>query len=188
LERNATLSEYLSGSLFAPAQRCPATEILDNQIDEESDGTYTLRARIRLGLDGLHPRIADIEEVISLPIDAPELTISLRATLDGEKEALMVVEVPLRLGGSSLTLTLNGQTSTIHELEHPEVSSVQLADERGAHVNLALEPALNVWIAPLRTTIRDLTGYRAADEGILVIPFLCLENEARAVLKFTIGS
>jgi len=177
VDGDVTPDEFFSGTVDRAGQHAPGTEVLENGIDEEGDCSFTLRVRSQLRLDGVRPRVATVYKATAVPIDAPEVAIALDVELEGEGDALLAIEIPLRLGTTAPGLSVNGEPCELRQTEHPEVTSVRIEGE-GAPIDIAIEPALNVWVLPVRTTVRDLGGYRAVDHGVVVVPVVRVENKA----------
>ena len=41
---------------------------------------------------------------------------------------------------------------------------------------------------PVRTTLRDLQGYKPVDQGVLVVPVIRIENEVEATITLSLGA
>ncbi|MFC1611477.1 alpha-amylase/4-alpha-glucanotransferase domain-containing protein, partial [Myxococcota bacterium] len=183
LDPDATATEFFSGSLDRSPQERPQAEILEHQIDEEGDGTYTFGIRNTLRLGGVRARDAVVEKTIAIPIDAAELTMSYSATVQGQGGALLAVELPFRLGVGESKVLLGGEVIEARETECPDVKNIRVEGSDGTAVDLDIEPALDVWLLPVRTTVRDLDGYRPVEHGMVVVPIIRVEDQARAVIK-----
>jgi hypothetical protein len=186
VDGDVTPDVFFSGTVDRAGQRAPGTEVLENGIDEEGDCSFTLRVRSPLRLDGVRPRVATVYKAIAVPIDAPEIAIAVDVELEGDGDALLAMEIPLRLGTMPPQLSINGESCELRQTEYPEVTSVRIEGE-GVPVDIALEPALDVWVLPVRTTLRDLGGYRGVDHGVVVVPVVRVENKASARVTVRIG-
>jgi hypothetical protein len=189
LDADVTPDELFSGTVDRSAQELPATEVLENRIDETGDCSYTLRVRSRLRLDGIRPRVATVYKATVLAIDAPKVSMAFDVELEGDGDALLALEVPLRLGTTTPRLHVDGESIETNRTVYPEVSELRV-DGDGRPVLLRMNPPLDVWVLPVRTTLRDLDGYRAVDQGLVAVPVLPVENRAsmRVVLQVGDGS
>ncbi|MEE8408008.1 MAG: alpha-amylase/4-alpha-glucanotransferase domain-containing protein [Myxococcota bacterium] len=178
LDADAVAGEFFSGALESGPATDPV-EVLQNAIDEEGNGTYTLETRRRCTLQGVRPRTVTITRTLSVPIDAAEIKLDYNLELEGEGGALLAIEIPVRLGSGPLRLTINDGVVDTIEAEHPDATRVSVQAEDDSAVQLKLEPAQDVWVLPIRTTLRDLEGYRAVDQGVVVVPVVRLEGRGQ---------
>ncbi|OGQ89025.1 MAG: hypothetical protein A2289_18595 [Deltaproteobacteria bacterium RIFOXYA12_FULL_58_15] len=187
LEADATATEYFSGSLDTKKQVRPKFEISANAIDEEGDGAYTLRLIEELTIDGLRPRKGSVNKMLSLPIDAALLRFEYDVSVEGEGGSLFAIEVPLRIGVEAPTLFANGEAVAMTETELADVTQVLLESDDGAVVALDFEQPTDIWILPVRTTIRDLDGYREVEQGVVIVSVTRVEQNARVAMTLSVG-
>ncbi len=180
LEVDVSPSELFAGRVGALA--ATPSELLENRIDEEGDVCYRLRLRATHGLDGLRPTRVTLDKELTLPLDAAELRLVYQAEVE-PAPALLAVELPLRLGASPAELWCNGEARPLVEATLPAVGELRLLDRDGCGVGLSLEPAQEVWVTPLATTVRDLAGYRPVSQGVFLVVAIRLEGSTRAALS-----
>lgn len=130
--------------------------------------------------------MASIEKTISMPIDACELTLDYTVSLEGEGGAIVGVECPVRLAGGGASLSVNGSPLDLVEAEVSEAEHVRLEAADGSAIELHCEPALDVWVAPIWTTVRDLEGYRATEQGTLLVPLIRVEDRVAAKIRIVL--
>ncbi len=137
-------------------------EIARNEIDEEGDGTYHLAVRHRLEVDG---STAVVNKEVMIPIDGRQLSMLYR--IEPGSDAQLVVEIPLRLGAAGLQVTVNGQPADCVVGEHTGVDRVRV-EGGGAAVEISVEPAATLWLAPLRDGRQE--------QGILLAPIIVADT------------
>jgi hypothetical protein len=186
VEGDVRPDEFFSGTIDRSSQRTPRTEILESSIDEEGDCSFTLRVRSELRLEGLKPRIATVYKAVALPIDAAEIAIAYDVEVDGDGEALLAMEIPLRLGTAAPRVEVDGRVVELRQNEYPEARLVRVQGE-GEPVLLVFEPGVDLWLSPVRTTVRDLDGYWGVEHGVVFVPVLRVMDKAGARVQLRVG-
>lgn len=187
LEANATATGFFTG---AAADLTPAHvpwDVRNNGIDEEGDLSYTLTLAGELALPGGPARTLKIEKDLIVPIDAPELRMRCRLELSGGPPVLWAVEIPTRLGPGAMRLWVNGKTvEASTPSQAADVSELRIEAPDGELMELRCTPSLRVWWLPLRTSVRDLDGYRAIDQGLIVVPHLHVDGKAEIEITLSL--
>lgn len=174
--------ELFSGSAVDLMPATPEWEIANNAIDEEGDLTYSLAMQAKLAVGGVNPREVLFEKQLSVPIDGASLTMRYRADVQGQHGALLASELPLRVGAGPLRLLVNDNPTDAVQAEHHEVERLHLEAEDGSAVALEISPACDVWIDVVRSTVRDVEGYRAMTQGLVVVPVLRVDGAAEVTI------
>ncbi|MBI5510970.1 MAG: hypothetical protein HY903_19590 [Deltaproteobacteria bacterium] len=120
-----------------------STAVDKSEIDEEGDGTYHLETKNDLQAAGVRPLAALVRKSIEVPIDRAELTL----TYDVSGNAIVAVEMPVRLGSDPVELAANG-APVAQDAELVEVERLKVRALSGTVLELVATPPLDMWVAP----------------------------------------
>jgi hypothetical protein len=178
VEDGTSAAEFMSGSAVDLSPARVSWDVLSNGIDEEGDCSYTLSLSGDMALGGLQRRQLHIEKDLEVPIDAPELRLRCKLQLEGGPAVRWALEIPVRLGIGGLRLLADGEAVPPARQDLHGVRKARLEAADGAAVELGFSAPTDIWWMPLRTTLRDLEGYRPIEQGLLIVPSILVQEEA----------
>ena len=190
VEANTDARKFFAGTAANLTPGGVAWDVLTNSIDEEGDLSYTLSLKAQLALTGAGERQLHIEKHIHVPIDVAQLRLRCDLRLEQGAGVLWALEIPVRLGAEQSQLWVNGkEIDTSHGVgTATEVSEVRLQNPDGLALELQCEPGVGLWWLPVRTTLRDLGGYRAVDQGFILVPHALVKDAAEVAIDLTLTS
>lgn len=181
LEDGTSAAEFLSGSAVDLSPTSVEWDVRKNGIDEAGDCNYELALQGELTLAGPKARTLEIHKDISVPIDSPSIQWHNKFNLKGGPAVRWAMELPVRLGLGTSQLTADGERIAPSRASLSGVKLLRVEAQDGSAVEIAFKQPTDVWWTPIRTTLRDLAGFRAADQGMLIVPNILVENEAALV-------
>ena len=131
---------------------------------------------------------AIIQRALTVPIDAAQLRLDYAIAPVGEGGSALAVEIPIRLGAGGHRLSVNDAPVDNVAADLVDVRALLVEGNDGGRVRIQLEPAQDVWVLPVRTTVRDLEGYRATEQGIVVVPVMRLEGSTEVSITISLGA
>ena len=183
LEENTSAEEFFQGFAVDLMPSSVAWRVLENGIDEEGDANFRGVVEADVELAGLERRRLAVSSTLDVPIDAPMVRVRYRASLQGGPNIRLAVEIPIRLGSSDLSLSIDGSSA-----QGPLAESVRTVEARaadGARLRIEGEREFDLWWTKVDKTIKTLAGYDSVHEGVVVVPSMRVEGDGE--LSFTIS-
>jgi hypothetical protein len=185
-DAGTTREELLAGNAKDLLPAATSWEVAHNAIDEEGDCSYKLELKASSAVPGIRPRQLSIVKTLNVPIDAPQLTLGLTAQLEGD-EVLVATEVPVRLAGEVSRLLVNDVEASVSTGHFPDTDSLKLQADAGEMIELVFSQPVDLWLAPLDSSLRALDGYRAVSQGTLLVAVMRLADTLDATITIRVA-
>lgn len=174
LDVGTSAGELFSGSALDLKPRFCDWQVLRNEIDEEGDLTFHLELEAMLELAGVSKRQVTLRKHIQIPVDRPEVRIDY--AIAGADRLVLAPEFPIAARGS--TLWSDEPHPEPNQIELSQCTRVEVRTETTAAVHIEFSRPVDVWADRIRTTVRDVDGYRGADQGLVVVPAIAVEGSS----------
>lgn len=184
LDVGTSAGELFTGSALDLKPRFCDWQVLRNEIDEEGDLTFHLELEAELELAGVSKRQVTLRKHIQVPVDRPEMRIDY--SVAGADRLVLAPEFPIAAPGA--TLWSDETHPDPNQTELPLRDRIEVRTETTAAVHLEFSRPVDVWVDRIRTTVRDVDGYRGADQGLVVVPAIPVEGRAEFSVVIRFGS
>ncbi|MEL6548009.1 MAG: alpha-amylase/4-alpha-glucanotransferase domain-containing protein, partial [Myxococcota bacterium] len=183
LDDGASAAELFSGSALDLTPEHAFWEVHRNEIDED-DLSYRYRGQANFALAGMARRTVEIERELRIGIDAPEIHISTRVRPAEAGRLVFATEIPIGLENS--VMSIDGQNHEPSQSEYHEAHEITVVGRDGSALNLSFSPPVDVWADRIRTTVKDVDGFRASDQGVSLVIALRVEGETHFEMTLSV--
>lgn len=181
LDAGASAAELFSGSGLDLTPEHAEWSVERNEVDED-DLTYHYDATASLPLASVARRTLDVERSLRIPIDAPEVVFETKVRANDGSRLIYATEIPIRL--DQAVLVIEGQNHEPSQSEYHEARAVAVKGIDGTTVHLSFSAPVDLWADRIRTTVKDVDGFRGEDQGISLV--LALRVDGEASLRFAL--
>ena len=177
VEQDTSPQEFFSGSAVDLPSSRASWDVMNNGIDEDGDCSYTLSISSQLPLQGHKPRTLHVQKDLNIPIDSATVQQDIKMRLEGGPAVLWGLEIPVRLGLGPMKVLADGHEAVQSKPLLHGVKLLRLEAQDGEAMEIEFAAGTDVWWLPVRTSLRDLDGYRAVDQGVVVVPVVRVDQE-----------
>jgi hypothetical protein len=180
VEAEAALCGTAANALQSPL----AWEIRRCGIDEDGDCSFGLELVAQLSFDG---DSVQVSRRLHMPIESPQLQLHTDLTPQGHAAGTYALEIPVRLGCATPQITVNGEARTAADpTTFAAVRTLTLRDATGNGLDLHFATPTAVWCMALHTTVREVDGYHAMPQGLILMPHVRVTQACALDVRLTV--
>lgn len=181
LDDGASAGELYSGSALDLTPEIVDWNDLLNEIDENGDLTYQLDLEAQMALGGVSRRVIQLQKKIRIPIDEPEIHFHYSVGSESTKGFVLATEFPIRL--MDCKLRVDDRVFEPSQSEFHEVKEIEIVAQDESVVRIKFSRPIELWADRIRTTVKDVHGYRSEDQGLSLVFISRIEGQSE--LSFT---
>jgi hypothetical protein len=160
-------------------------------IDEDGDCSFSLELEALLPVGNSHGKnhscAVQVQRRLHMPLEAPQLQLHTALTPHKQATGTYALEIPVRLGGATPQLTVNGELHTaLSPTTFASVQTLTLRDAAGQGLDLHFATPTAVWCMALHTTVRKIDGFCAMPQGLILMPHVRVTGACTLDVRLTV--